>query len=191
MQGNRGFNRWERGTVGRLLVALCLAVLSGCDFSGQKVVEGARQADAIRQSAEEALTARGAKVTLENLAALGMYVSAVDLSGVHDITDETFTLLKQMGPGWRPIMKINLSGTNITDEQMAKLDETELSQGVTKLTLRNTGISDKGLRDLKNMPSLMELDLTNTKVTAEGVQAFLKLRTDNPEIRSKKPKIKR
>ncbi|MGQ0635943.1 MAG: hypothetical protein ACT4QC_15125 [Planctomycetaceae bacterium] len=74
---------------------------------------------------------------------------------------------------------------------MSRLNEKEVSSAVTKLSLRNTGISDQGLAALKNMTSLLELDLENTKVTTEGVQAFLEARADNPEIQSKKPRIKR
>ncbi|MGQ0635945.1 MAG: hypothetical protein ACT4QC_15135 [Planctomycetaceae bacterium] len=169
---------------------MCLAALCGCNGSDAFVEADAEKAK-IRLSAMDALTAQGANVTSEKLPVVGLEASVVDLSGVKNITDETLTLLKQMHTSWKPLYKINLSGTNITDEQMARLNAKEVSTAVTKLDLRNTGISDKGLQEIKNMPTLSELDLTNTKVTAEGIQAFLKSRADNPDIASKKPIIKR
>ncbi|MGQ0637244.1 MAG: hypothetical protein ACT4QC_21760 [Planctomycetaceae bacterium] len=191
MKDRLRFDFWPRRPVSWLVMAACLAAPCGCDSSGESTVAAARDAGANRQSAEDALKAQGAKVTVENVPAIGMYFSVVDLSGVQGITDETFVLLKQMNTTWMPILKINLSGTNIIDEQMAKLDADELSRGVTHLNLRNTAISDNGLREIRHIPSLIDLDLTNTKVTAEGVQAFLKARADNPEVQSKKPRIRR
>ncbi|MGQ0637239.1 MAG: hypothetical protein ACT4QC_21735 [Planctomycetaceae bacterium] len=185
------FDRWVLGSVRRLIVFIFVAALCGCDGPDERVVETAREAAAVRQSAEDALKAQGARVTSERLPVVGIYASVVDLSGVKDITDETLTQLRQMQTADRPTSKINLSGTNISDEQLAQLSDKYLSGGVTKLDLRNTAISDAGLQAIAGMISLTDLDVTNTKVTAEGIQTFLKARADNPEVQSKKPKVRR
>ncbi|MGQ0637620.1 MAG: hypothetical protein ACT4QC_23685 [Planctomycetaceae bacterium] len=188
-------NVWCKRRVTRLIVPVLLVAFSGCSDPGASIVEDGRKNQVIRQSAEDTLTAQGAKISLEQLPYLGGEGIVVDLSGVPNITDETLALLKQVQTGATGAMKwltrINLNGTNVTDEQIANLNDTELAAMLMQLNLRNTAISDKGLQELTNLRSLNELDLTNTKVTPEGVQAFLKVLANNSDKSRRLPKIKR
>ncbi|MGQ0637016.1 MAG: hypothetical protein ACT4QC_20595 [Planctomycetaceae bacterium] len=180
-------------TVRLMLATMVLAALTGCDASGQKVVEAERDAAANRKNAQDALTDQGAKLQFtESGNAFGIRSCVVDLTGVQGITDETIALLGQLPGGVlgpTVVAGIDLSGTSITDEQLGRLSEK--LPGLMKLNLRNTAISDAGLQRIAGLTSLNELDLTNTKVTAGGVEAFLKSRADNPDVKAKKPKIKR
>ncbi|MGQ0636983.1 MAG: hypothetical protein ACT4QC_20430 [Planctomycetaceae bacterium] len=188
---DRGAGRW----LSRLIVLVLLVAFSGCDDSAGKIVDEIVKNNATVKQAQEALAAHGAKITTQTDPFLRLESFTVDLSGVPNITDETLALLKQLQraavPAAKSVANINLSGTNVTDAQIARLNDQELSAPLIQLNLRNTGISDKGLQEITNMPALIELNLTNTKVTAEGVEAFLKTRTANPQIQAKKIKIKR
>ncbi|MGQ0636477.1 MAG: hypothetical protein ACT4QC_17835 [Planctomycetaceae bacterium] len=166
----------ERALYLLFMMATGLA-LCGCGSQGE--VQGVIQS---RTSARDALKTQGAKFTEKNLPLIGQ-TFAVDLSGLTGVTDETFVLLKQTG---MPVIDLNLSHTSVRDEQLA-----QLAPGLTRLNLSDTEISDKGLEHLTHMGLLGELDLTNTKVTAEGVNTFLKARADIPEVQAKRPKIKR
>ena len=96
--------------------------------------------------------------------------------------------------------KLDLSGQDITDEQLAeklkgltKLEE--LSLGYTKITdaglvhlkgltnlewlfLEDTQITDAGLVHLKGLTNLKHLSLWNTKITDAGVQELKKALPD-------------
>ncbi|MGQ0634755.1 MAG: hypothetical protein ACT4QC_09100 [Planctomycetaceae bacterium] len=195
MTPNVRCDHWAGGRLIRLIVPLFLAALSGCHDSAETIINDMVKNEATLKQTQEALAAHGAKISTQTDPFLRLESFTVDLSGVQDITEETLALLKRFQaagiPAVKSVTKINLSGTNVTDEQIAQLNDKELSMQFRQLNLRNTGISDKGLQEITNMPALTELDLRNTKVTAEGVQSFLKARADNPEITFKKPKINR
>ncbi|MGQ0636210.1 MAG: hypothetical protein ACT4QC_16475 [Planctomycetaceae bacterium] len=169
-----------------LLVAVALWAIYGCD-SATSEYENREQS---RASAQDALKAQGARISLERIPLVKAQAYVVDLSGVEHVTDETFAMLQQLQTG-KAVLELNLSGTGITDEQIPKLNDKEVSGPLMRLKLRDTMISDKGLGEITGMPALIELDLKNTKVTAEGVKAFQKARAEDPSIQAKKPKILR
>jgi hypothetical protein len=45
-------------------------------------------------------------------------------------------------------------------------------KGLKRLSLANTGLSDAGLKHLEGLAALEHLDLSGTKVTADGVAAL-------------------
>jgi hypothetical protein len=182
MSCNLRFDRWGR----RLIVAVGLTAICGCGGADAEY-ENLHKS---RTTAQDALTAQGAQISVERTPVVKTQAFVVDLSRVKNISDETFALLKQLQMG-KAVLGINLSGTTISDEQMAKLNDKDVSGLLLRLNLSDTAISDKGLAEIRNMPALMELTLTNTKVTPEGVKAFLKSRAENPEIQAKKTKVKR
>jgi len=58
-------------------------------------------------------------------------------------------------------LKLNLSGTNITDKQISKLPE---FKNITNLNLSKTSISSKALKSISNLESLQVLNIYGTKV---------------------------
>ncbi|MGQ0637389.1 MAG: hypothetical protein ACT4QC_22515 [Planctomycetaceae bacterium] len=170
----------------RSLVALALMAICGCHNAAAEY----DQLQKSRQTAKESLLAQGAQVSVVALPVLGGEAFSVDLSSTKAITDETFELLRQLGGGDKAILEMNLKGTTIKDEQIVQLNDRAVSGAVMKLNLSGTAISDKGLGAITNMPVLQELEVSNTKVTSEGINALLKVRAESPDIQSKKPKIR-
>lgn len=98
----------------------------------------------------------------------------VDLSG-KPLTPELWTALKGLGT----ISELNLSGTTFGDADVPTLNE--LSGFLINLNASGTALTDQGLAQL-DAPHLRQLDVSNTKVTAEGVSSFQKARKQNPKI---------
>ncbi|MGQ0636208.1 MAG: hypothetical protein ACT4QC_16465 [Planctomycetaceae bacterium] len=171
----------------RIVVVVLLVAVCGC---GNPEEAGYDALIKSRGSAQDALTSQGAKIATQRMPVVRTEAFMVDLSGVKSITDETFALLKQMQNGV-VVLELNLAGTDIADDQIARLNVKEVSGGLLKLNLSHTKISDKGLAEITNMPALMELDLTDTNVSPEGVIAFRKSRAEDTDVRAKKPKIRR
>ncbi|MGQ0637727.1 MAG: hypothetical protein ACT4QC_24380 [Planctomycetaceae bacterium] len=140
-----------------------------------------------RTGAAESLKEQGAKITSKKLPHIGT-VHQIDLSGSKAISDKTFELIRTSG---MIVMELNLSDTNVTDDQLALLSGKELSGGLARLNLSNTEISDKGIEHLAALGFLGDLNLTNSKVTADGVKSFLKAREGNTLIAVKKTKVRR
>ena len=68
-------------------------------------------------------------------------------------------------PG-KPVIGVNLAGTGVTDAGLKELKD--LKQ-LTTLYLNMTGVTDAGLKELKDLKQLTSLILTATKVTDDGV----------------------
>jgi hypothetical protein len=158
---------------GRFCFLIMIAALLGCG-------RGSTESEylKIRKSQE---------VAADNLRTKGMVVEtrrypqgeavAIALKGA-TVDDALFERLKTVGH----ITELDLSGTNITDEQMARLNEKAIGSLLLILDLSNTQVSDEGLAKLDNLLLLMNLKVKGTKITAEGVQNFLDKRRTNPSI---------
>lgn len=80
--------------------------------------------------------------------------------------------LKQLGPIAGAIHRLDLGGTNVTDQGLAALAEmTELRQ----LRLDRTTVSDAGLARLVGLARLESLNLHTTAITDEGLATLEKL----------------
>src|SRR5262245_723128 len=115
-----------------VLVGLVLSFLPGCKDDGPSELElwKKRQEDAAKP-----LIDAGAKATKHNYGQGQAW--SLDLNGVQ-VTDEMLNRLKRLGQ----ISDLNLSGSNITDDQMAIINEPEIGAMLGKLTLSHTAISD-------------------------------------------------
>ncbi|HEV7682025.1 MAG TPA: hypothetical protein VGO68_07880 [Pyrinomonadaceae bacterium] len=76
----------------------------------------------------------------------------------------------------RPIVKVDLHGTNVTDAELAFLvrEKKDLKQ-LRYLDLRLTKISDEGVTQLKNLTSLQTLNLFRTQAGDKGLESLKKL----------------
>ena len=70
-------------------------------------------------------------------------------------------------PQWCPLQELDLSGTDADDQTVESLPEGLVN--LTKLDLSGTDLTDTGLFTLIRFEGLTNLDVTNTKVTPEGV----------------------
>ncbi|MGQ0637517.1 MAG: hypothetical protein ACT4QC_23160 [Planctomycetaceae bacterium] len=183
MKHGLGIGRRRRLALFVVLGGTWLAGLSGCGGAAGEF----RDLVETRESARKTLEAQGAKFTRRRLPVVGP-TTIVNLSGSKDVSDATFVALRELG---NVITELNLSDTNVNDRHLAMLNDRELSGGLAKLNLSDTEITDKGLEEITNMFFLGELDLSHTKVTAEGIRAFLKTRAENENVKIRKPKIKR
>jgi hypothetical protein len=106
-----------------------------------------------------------------------------------EINDEVFGRMKKVGH----ITELDLSGSTITDDQMAKINDMEVGALLLILDLSNTQISDAGLDKVEDLLLLRTLRLKGTKVTDEGVQRFLDKRQSNKKIPGnfKRPDVER
>lgn len=75
---------------------------------------------------------------------------------------------------------LDLRDTGITDSGIKKLHHLKKLYGIN---LAGTGITDDGLRDLQVMTQIRILDVTRTNVTADGVQRFQLERPDCEVVR--------
>ena len=77
----------------------------------------------------------------------------------------------------RPIVKIDLHGTQVTDADLTVLDDTkkDLKQ-LRYLDLRLTKIGDEGVGKLKNLSSLQTLNLFRTGLGDQGLAHLKKLK---------------
>ena len=75
-----------------------------------------------------------------------------------NITNSQLSKLKSIKD---QLLKLNLSGTNITDKQISKLPE---FKNITNLNLSKTSISSKALKSISNLESLQVLNIYGTKV---------------------------
>jgi hypothetical protein len=100
---------------------------------------------------------------------------SVDLGG-REINEQVFDRIKELGN----LSELNLSKTNVTDEDMTRLND--LGVFLLKLDLSHTAVSDAGLDKLTKLAILRDLNLVGTRVTPDGVARFQKRRQDDPNI---------
>jgi internalin A len=71
-------------------------------------------------------------------------------------------------PG-KPVVGVSLFFTQVTDAGLKELRELK---SLTELDLGFTAVTDVGLKELKELKSLQTLDLSRTKVTDAGLKAI-------------------
>lgn len=160
-----------------LAIALLATGCGGDDGTGASSYQAQEKA---RANAEERLKSLGAKLERKQYPPGEAW--AVDLSG-KEITDEIWTALQ----GLDHIAEMNFSGTKFTDEHIRNLNP--LSGLLINLNLSSTEVGDAGLEQLEAM-RLMQLDVSKTKATPQGVAQVLKKRSENPQIMIKQLKVK-
>lgn len=77
----------------------------------------------------------------------------------------------------RPIIKIDLHSTQVTDSELAFLDNARKDlKELRYLDLRLTNVGDKGIDRLKNLTALQTLNLFRTKLGDKGLAQLKKLK---------------
>jgi hypothetical protein len=162
-----------------LLVAGFGIVFAGCgdDGTGPGSYQAVEQA---KSQSEETLKTQGAKLERKKYPPGDAW--AVDLSG-KEINDETWAALQMLDR----IAELNLSGTKFSDEHIELLNP--LSGLLINLNLSKTEVTDAGLEKLEAI-RLMELDVTQSKVTAQGAAEIARKRAADPKIVFKNLKVK-
>jgi hypothetical protein len=70
------------------------------------------------------------------------------------------------------VAELNLSGSTLTDDQLAHLDAGQIGISLVKLDLSKTGITDRGLDQVNGMTLMMELKLAGSGVTRAAADRF-------------------
>jgi Leucine Rich repeat len=155
-----------------LLIVIAAAGCKGGDDGGANDFQRRRQGqeDAVGQL-------RGLGAKLNEVVYPQGKAWTVDLSG-KQITNETFDTLKKLGH----ITELNLSKTNVTDEDMSRVNEMGIGNLLLKLDLSHTAITDTGLAKLDGLYLLSSFNLTDTKVTKAGIDRFKAERNSNSKI---------
>jgi hypothetical protein len=164
-------------------VGLVLAVTIGCgkDESGVGAYQRELQA---KENATTSIQGVGGKMVEKSYPQVpNAKAWAIDLSG-KQLSPAILTEMASLGH----ISELNLSKTNLTDEDMKKV--AGLVGFCLNLDLSHTQISDTGLAELKNMLVLKDLNLTDTKCTSAGVEELKKRQAANPNARFKTPSVK-
>ncbi|MFI5455637.1 MAG: hypothetical protein ACHRXM_09315 [Isosphaerales bacterium] len=95
----------------------------------------------------------------------------VDLSN-SKVGDEELARLQRM-PGFQHLSMLSLAGSRITDKSLKLL---ESYPGLISVNLSHTGVTDKGLESLAKLPSLSNINLSGTNVTDAGLDALIRSR---------------
>ena len=167
-------------------VALAMFVsVSGCGSNQQDPVSDYDRMKQAEENAAATVTNQGVKAKLLHHA-LGDAWS-VDMSKM-TITDDLLRQVQKMGR----VRELDLSNSNVTDEQLGLISQLGLSTLLTKFDLSNTNVTDAGFQKLQNLALLMELNLTGTKVTPAAVQQFLANRQSDTRVMPmfKNPKVR-
>jgi len=90
-------------------------------------------------------------------------------------------LIKTMGE-LDYIIKLNLSNSTITDEQLLELNKTNACQITMLLDLSDTAITDAAFEKLDNFLALQRVKLTGARVTQGAVDRFKKERQTNKKF---------
>lgn len=118
---------------------------------------------------------------LKKITALSLYNTSVTGAGFNYLTDKSGLIIFDFGgspvtdKGIEYISQIsfsdhviilNLKGSKITDEGMKYFEKIRFGKG--RINLRNTSVTDKGIKNLAGFKDLVEVDLINTGVTESG-----------------------
>src|SRR5205085_9812899 len=121
-------------------LALLLLAASGCKGDGLSDYEREQKK---KEAAASAIESAGGKVTTKHYdfgpgrAGDG---KVVDLHGAN-VSDDIFANMKLIGP----VAELDLSGSTVTDGQLAKLNEKDVGTLLVRLDLSNTAVTDAGL----------------------------------------------
>jgi hypothetical protein len=161
---------------------MSLTGCSGCGFGGggkseyETIVEG-------KKSAADALTAKGAKVEMKKYPQGEAY--CIDLTGA-TIDDSVLELVEAAAP----ITELILNGSTITDAHATRINAEKIGSYLLKLDISKTAISDTGLAELKNLPLLMELDATGSKISKAAATSWQNARKQSSAVFFKNIKVK-
>jgi len=108
----------------------------------------------------------GAAVLL-GLLVVAVTVRADEATAVKAIEKLGGTVTRDAKLPRKPIVGVNLGGTDVTDAGVKELKELKSLQ---TLNLNGTDVTDAGLKQLKELKHLQTLDLRGTKVTDAGVK---------------------
>lgn len=168
-----------------------LILLSGCNsYSGQSEFRKLQQK---LDGFSDKIVAAGGKATKEGKAMHGFQMSGwlIDLSGAK-IDDDLIENIIVVGKS-DPVFQLNLSKSNITNEQLTKLDAGNVLQKMVNLDLSNTAINDAGLDKLSNFYCITELNLKGSAATAAAAKrmgAKQIANSNTPAPFKKQPKLK-
>lgn len=152
-------------------LALLLVSCSVPGCSRYSAVSDYEQMQQAKKSFAELIAAAGGKAEEKAYAIAGASGDAwvLNLSGgkiSNELIDEIGKLIY--------VAELDLSKSNITDEQLLKLDELKVCKTVMNLNLSDTAISDASFAKLKNLHCLSKANLKGTKVTKKGIDEFRK-----------------
>ena len=179
----------------RAVCFACLLQLSGCDsFSGPT---GHQQMEQQKERFLELVTSAGGSAELTIFAMPGMRGVQqqgweVSLSEA-EISDELIEAITEIADQ-NLVLSLDVSNSNIGDEQLVQLDEKMVLRGTAILNLKNTAITDAGVDQLDHTHALTELNLTGTKISDEAVERLRKRQAsskDTPIPFRRGPKVTR
>ena len=81
----------------------------------------------------------------------------------------TKNALEELKPVGKQIVHLNLSGMNVTDQEMSLIAG---FSNLRQLNLNYTGITDKGLKEIAGLKELTMIMLSGTEVSASGVASL-------------------
>ncbi|MFO1091849.1 MAG: hypothetical protein U0992_00855 [Planctomycetaceae bacterium] len=104
----------------------------------------------------------------------------IDLHGA-TISEEAIESIVNMRNKDALVFDLNLSGSTITDAQLAKLEEGKVLETVFKLDLSKTAITDAGLDQIDPVHYLMELNVKDSQATKDGTKRLGERKVKDPK----------
>ncbi len=185
------FARLTARSISVLLLTGMLGHVSGCNsYSGPSEYDKFKQS---QQSFIDQIAAAGGTASKEGKSLHGFQMTGwlIDLTNAQ-LTDKMIDTLIEVAKE-DPVFQLNLSKSNITNEQLAKLDAGKVLQKMVDLDLSNTAITDAGLDQLSNLHCLMDLNLKGTAATSAGAKRLGDRKISHvstPAPFKKQPKVK-
>lgn len=148
--------------------AAVLFLLAGCGFyEGKSEYQKVKEEE---QSFSDLVAAAGGSAHKKAVSVPGFQNMGwiIELSGAR-ITEELIEKMIEFNKR-APVLQLDLSGSTISDAQLAQLDKNDVLQKVYTLNLKNTAITDDGLDSISDFYVIHELWLQGTTVTTDAVQ---------------------
>jgi hypothetical protein len=159
------------GTRCTLILLLTLLLLSGC--SSGEGLSHYEQLKLGQQQAADAIVSVGGSVAEKEYPQGTAWV--IDLSSA-TIDDKVIQHIQTLGK----IAELNLSGSTITNQQLAAIVQSGALSVTIKLDISKTQLSDAGLMELAGLHLIYEINAKDTLITPAGIKQYQEKRPSHP-----------
>jgi len=169
------------------LVVGCVLLTAGCGWFSSSDPDSLQSYMARKQAFTGIITSAGGSVeqkthTLSHMPHTSWEINLSSATISDEILD---ALIRKIESDY--VTELDFSGSTLTDDQLIKLEAANIGRILLRLDLSNTGITDRGIDQLKSIKFLQSLNLSGTQVTTETVNSLSdRVMASRPERQSVK-----